>query len=96
MSERIFRYWVKVSSDVPSIWSGNNILRRFRNKRDALVWVLENGKGYGPDSEKLYIEEREYTSEANLERDFPLYCRPIWAAYFHGYEMLERMIESND
>lgn len=91
MSGHIFRYEAKIQ---PNPFCRTGVLKRFESKENAMRWVLERRSSFGSLEDTVFIEEREYTSEANLKRDFTLYCRVVWGSYFHGYEALERMMKA--
>ena len=75
----IYRYAVREEYDSNPMYGRSRKLKDFGDDLlSAVKWAEENYKKQSnPDG--VYVEEREYVSERNLERDFSLYTRWMWS-----------------
>lgn len=74
--EDIYRYVVRRSDPNPMYGHDKKLSRYYETKEEAIAKAEEF------TGDDIYVEERQYTSERNLERDFTLYARPVWARWF--------------
>lgn len=87
---KFYRYAVRIDSTDPMYGNTRLVKDCGASKANAIKFVKDHGKSLHANG-LLYIEEREFTSLENLQKNMPLYTRHIWSEAFHGYENLERI-----
>lgn len=71
--------WYVRKADPHPMYGHDKILGRFINKADALIYarkLVDKGK------DEIFVEERRYTDEFNLKRDFCFDSRVVWSRWF--------------
>lgn len=72
----IYRYVVKRMDPSPMYGRDKKLSRYYETVEEAVAKAKEF------TGDDIFVEERQYTCERNLERDFTLTSRPVWAAWF--------------
>ena len=76
----LYRWHVRKADPNP-MYGRDKVLKRFEDKDEAVKYAIaETARG----RKDLFVEERRYASERNLERDFCFDSCVVWSEWMNG------------